>query len=723
MDAEPTLITPIRDLLPEFRELPGSVPSAAQPALAPGFPSLPGVVSAGVPSPLPVTRSLVGVVPRWRSGCYLARFEPDPGSVPLIPWPKAEGAFRIESPDVGTLVATGDLYRVEAFAAFDDVFGVLPATTGDSQGVAVLPVFPRDRYHAYLRIMPDERDAAQRGGWAVGCAVHRIRDAGFQTWDPPDQVTLFPRLGGGEDSPSAGGQAVAPVADLSFDVLDASDTCLGRLDLHWLSPFFREAVVEIDAEEGLPTPMDNGSGETWATVFARAGWRVRVETGRLEVPTPPSGRWTLAELHDALLRSRTESDLDAEWRYHVSVVRHFADAESPLGIAFDHESMDLNGVPREGVAVNAGARLPSEARYGDYAGALVHERPDLLFHVSVHEVAHAMGLYHNHVGFGLTEQIEALAGDSPFRRLSPDDLEPRFVADDVFRLRHLPDIQVRPGGSDFETLGLVENRAAAMDQVAGLHLPKSRAELEGGMDLELEVVQAELPTGSPLRVNFHVVNRGDRPLSVPPRLSLATPFVRGWVIGPDGVENEFRSLFKAVWAEGSMRLLPAGRLAGSMTLLRGRRGALLARPGRHTLWVEVGWSGQGRHWGVRRRLRFEVAPLRGASEDRASRRLVGTPETLGYLVLGRGSSFRAGELAVDHALEASGLRPHFAFIKAKALAAAGADRPADWTRVRELLGAEDLWQVLNRRERMKAEHLLKCAEAGFAGGAAGTTPA
>lgn len=513
-------------------------------------------------------------------------------------------------------------------------------------------------------------------------------------------------------APGPGG---ATRTELLFDVLDAFGFRVGRLDLHWLSPFFREAVVEVDAEEGLPTPADNGSGETWATVFARAGWRLRVETGQLEVATPPNGRWTLAELHDALLRSRTETDLDSEWRYHVSVVRHFDDVESPLGIAFDHEAMDLNGVPREGVAVNAGARLPSEARYGDYAGALVHERPDLLFHISVHEIAHAMGLYHNHVGFGLTEQIDALAEASTSGRLSPDDLEPRFVADDVFRLRHLPDIQVRPGGSDFETLGLVEDRDVAMDQVAGLHLPRARVELEGGMDLELEVVRADLPPGSPLRVDFNLVNRADRPLAVPPRLSLATPFVRGWVVGPDGVENEFRSLFKALWAEGAVRLPPAGRLAGSMTLLRGQRGALLARPGPHTLWVEVGWSRQGRPWGVRQRLGFVVVPPRGPAEDRASRRLVRTPETLGYLVLGRGSSFQAGEQAVDHALEAPGLRPHFAYIKAKALAGTAAGSPSDWTRVRELLGAGDPWRVLNRWERVKAGNLLKFAEAGFAG--------
>lgn len=716
MDAEPTLITPIGDLLPELRELPGSVSPAAQPALDPGFPPLPPVVAAARPSLVPLARTAAVGGSEWRAGCYLARFEPDPASPAGFTWPQAEGTFRIESPTPSALVATGDLYRVDAFSTPEVGGGLLVAPPEGDQGVVSLPVFRRDRYHSYLRVLPGDGDPAQGARWAVGCAVHRIRHVGFQTWDPPDRVTLLSRMGGVGESWSSRGQAVSSRPDLSFDVVDALGLRLGRLDLLWLSPFFREAVVEVDAEEGLPTPLDNGSGETWATVFARAGWRVRAEAGRLEAPTPPSGRWTLAELHDALLRSRAETNLDAEWRYHVSVVQHFADVESPLGIAFDHEAMDLNGVPREGVALNAGARLPTEERYGDYAGALLHERPDLFFHVGVHEVAHAMGLYHNHVGFGLTEQIDALAAASPYGRLRPDDLELRFVADDVFRLRHLPDIQVRPGGSDFETLGLVEDRDVAMEQVAGLHLPRTRAEFEVGMELGVEVVQTELATGAPLRVDFTLVNRSDRPLAVPPRLSLATPFVRGWVVGPDGVENEFRSLFKSVWAEGAVRLPPTGSLAGSMTLLRGRRGALLARPGPHTLWVEVHWSGQGRPWGVRQRARFAVVPPRGVTEERASRRLVGTPETLGYLVLGRGPSFRAGERAVDGALEVPGLRPHFAFIKAKALAATAASEPSHWIQVRELLGEGDPSRVLSRREQVRAAGLLGSARAGVAGG-------
>lgn len=720
----------MRDLLPDLVSPGGLISPASQTALPPGFPPLPALPETSL-TPLPdfATRHEYRITPpaapRLREGCHLIAFHPVHPNTHA--WPSAVGTLRWEQVDTHAVVASGDLYRADhpLDPSASPSISELPGF-GNHEAGHPIPSFPRDRYHAYFQIgsrsvlspLALPFAASPSASVAFAGSIHHLRSLDAHAWSP-GEPTLFHPVSIAPASPSHDG-----LCDRAkFYLTDATGTPLGELHVRWISPFFRDAVVEIDTEPGLPAPVDNATHESWETVFARVGWRLRTESGALKVPTPPSGRWSYAELHDAMLRSRSGSELDDEWRYHVSVVRSLADPDAPLGIAFDHEAMDLNGIPREGVALYAGARLPSDPIYGRYAGRIIAECPDLLFQIAIHEVGHAMGLYHNHVGFGIMDQVDDLAAHSPHGSLTAASLEPRFAATDIFRLRHLPDIQVRPGGTEFETTGLVEDRNDAHDYLDARHPPAIRAHPSESLRLHLALPLAAVPVGAPIRVDFHLVNRSQAHIEIPSRLGLGTPFVHGWITGPDGSENDFRSLFKPIAVTPMSRTRPGMAVAGSLTLLRGNRGALTARPGRHTLWIEIAWTHQGKSWCARQRVPLEVVAPKSIPEARASRRLLLTPQTLGYLVLGGSPAFTEGEAAIENALEVPQLHPHFAFIKAKAIAASPAREATDWNQVHRLLTSDHHAECLNRREREKARFWREIAAQHIARPAGNSWPA
>jgi hypothetical protein len=706
MDNGTTGIIPIREIADAIRSQPALLGPASQPALPVTFPELPELPVTTSPIPSFRTARAGGSfrpIPHLRSGCYAVRFVPDPRHPSPIEWPAAVGTLRLESLGPGRWVASGDLYRTDSVAPASSVLRMNTRSFASSN--RTIPVFPRSQYHAYLRlgaptapgIHPGSRSPIVPGLHFEG-SVHRLLHVDSPVWSPGENVIL--RFQG---SP---GIRPGNIDDRGvFEVCRGDGSQVhGMLHIDWVSEYFREATVEIDTEEGVPAPVSNGNGEDWSTVFGRIGWRIHVETGRLEAMPPTAGAWSMASLHHVMLQSRGGADLDVEWRYHVTAVHFFAGNGTPLGIAFDHESGDLNGIPREGVALAAGARLPSLPIYGPYAGKRMADCPDLYFQVALHEVGHAMGLYHNRIGHGVMEQIDDRAV-STGTHLTRESLLPRFDPDDIYRLRHLPDIYVRPGGTDWETSDLTDDRNEAHGFAVHPGSSPARHDSDRSWELRLSTVNPSLPLGAPVRVDLELRNVGARPRWAPGRLSLATPFVKGWVVGPDGSEHAFRSLFKSFWIDSGSEVAAGETRQGSITLLRGWRGALFHRPGQHEVWLEVEWSEAGEIHCARQRMKIDVQPSATREEARAARRLLTTPATLGCLVIGASPAFKAGEIALDAALQVDRLRPHVAYIRARSLADSLPRQSEVRNVIVDLLTPVEHHEVLNRSERHKAASL------------------
>jgi hypothetical protein len=70
-------------------------------------------------------------------------------------------------------------------------------------------------------------------------------------------------------------------------VRDAEGEVIGELTAGWVAAHWRSAIVEIDCVPAAPFPRDNGAGATWLTIFADAGWDVRVVESDRNVPEPP----------------------------------------------------------------------------------------------------------------------------------------------------------------------------------------------------------------------------------------------------------------------------------------------------------------------------------------------------------------------------------------------------------------------------------------------------
>jgi hypothetical protein len=613
-------------------------------------------------------------------------YTPTTGDLPA----KYDGTLRVEASSE-RMVASGDLYaRKFDFDAVDFFPGPEPQ--------AGIPILPIDSYRYYLRVT---RISDTGSGFSLAFEALRFSAEPVQLLDGSNSRWLMEGALTAMMAPELA-PAGFPSPELYFggDVANAAGATIGRLTMGFVSPFLRKATVEIDRVPVAELPLDNGAGASWRTILNKLGWDISVFVSDSNVEEPSGESWNRAEAHAAMEVKREQTDLNAEWRYHVLAVRRI-DKQNPAS-ATQFEL--LNGergfmydeggrLPREGFMVASHWLLPDEEAWGLVRGMRAGTTVTY-FRTAVHEMGHAMGLEHNDADNGFMNTTEIIAENSleasatPF----PKNILWSFASDDEHRLRHWPDLIVRPGGRGPK---------------AGESSPVSPFESDRHK-LNVTPVLPAVPLGAPVRINLSLINVTDKAVDSPSSLSLNSGFVRGHVVDPSGAVRTFSPLALNE-SQATRDLAPGKAIEDGLTLFQGRQGELFPMPGAYRIVVEVTWRGRAED--VKNKLTFIVSGAASitvtAAVDghhaEAAHRVLKTADVLLTVALG-GDHLKEGIEAIRTALKNDVLRPHFAYIEAKRLATRFFKRKPDLKAAADLI---DETTVMSPAEFRKAVRMVE----------------
>ncbi|MCU9947742.1 hypothetical protein [Pseudomonas sp. PDM13] len=632
------------------------------------------------------------IVPPLRSirpGCWLLNYKPT--GAPLVSY---DGTLRVESHSAGR-TASGDLYQRPTIflplpiASPIPLLGSRPETSlkpillAGPNPASGIPILSRSRYRYYIRVTSLPENFYLGNSFNLGFELWRFTAP--NSWALDSKLTTqMVRMAGPAGYPSPSDYAEG-------DVKNAANAVIGRMTMGWLSSYYRRCTVEIDTVSGSEQPTNSGLGHTWQTVMDAVGWQVAVNLSDTNVAEASGNSWSDAEMHAAMLARRAVVNLDTEWRYHVLAVKNID--STPRGIMYDNGGTDSNNVPREGIGI--ASHWTIAAGWGTVSGKRFGTAAAPYFRTAVHEIGHAMGLYHNSADFGFmcTSDVIAAAGTpaTPF----PSNIQWSFHPDNLKQLRHYPDPFVRPGSVAFGSA------STAMPSITPTDL---EAEVLG-LDLDVTPLLGEVPLGAPVRVGIALVNRGDQPVRVPANLSLKSDFVSGSVTDPAGTPRSYRTLVHCVEDQPYALLQPGERISESMTLMRGAEGALFGVPGVHEVKVEVHWEIDGMVAHAAGSATVMVTAAVEARHAEAAHRVLSTPDAHLVLAIG-GDHLTEGLDAIQAALDSPVLKPHFAAIAAKRLAKRFHKRKADPKNASALL---DYDTVMSDAERSKLTTLISDA--------------
>jgi hypothetical protein len=608
-----------------------------------------------------------------RCGCYLVNYNTLAG----ITSETFDGTLRVECNRNG-LSASGDLYQRQTGGR-----GPNPA-----QGI---PILARADYRYYLSVTRVPESLAPGNSFTFGFKRWRFNRATANTphsWTDEGHFTaLMYWLPASAGYPSSRDY-------LEGEVKDNDGTPVGRLTMGWVSSYLRKATIEIDRVAEAQSPLDNGAGVNWRDVGDSVDWDITVDRSDSNVAEPSDGFWSDAECHEKMLALRDRNNLDAEWRYHILCVRRLDSTER--GLMYDYAASDSDKVPREGCAISSHWPIPKRKRWGTVKGMRFGMATAPYFRTAVHEIGHAMGLYHNYADNGyMCSTPDILDSRNPHSPVFPNNILWTYNAEDAKRLRHLPDIQVRPGGTPFST-DYPKRHVVPMDRV----------------ELAVSPLLKEVPLGAPVRVKLRLAACGDALVEVPSAISLGSGCVRGYVTDSDGAVRTFSPL---VLSEDKMRVkvLHKGEsVTDSLTLLRGAQKALFPVGGDYTIRVEVRWDVGGVEVAAAGETTVTVTPAADSAHAEAARMVLETPDTLLTLVIG-GTHLKDGIAAIRVALANPVLQPHFAYVEAKRLAT---ERNPDLKAAADLI---DDAAVLSRAEiKTAATFVKKCEDPASAQGLA-----
>ena len=389
---------------------------------------------------------------------------------------------------------------------------------------------------------------------------------------------------------------------------------------------------------------------------------------------------------------RDAINLDIEWRYHIICARRLNATER--GIMYNNGATDSNNVPREAVGISSHWIIPDDDTWGLVRGMRFGTATSPYFRTALHEVGHAMGLYHNTFDFGIMNTTDVISATATPPVPFPNNIKWSHAPDDQKRLRHFPDIWVRPGGTPF---GLTFSTAPIS--------PDDMTITPEGLELQVSPQLETVPIGAPVRINFELVNKTNTPIEVPASLDMKMGHVSGMVINPSEVVRKFSPLVLCVDDEKTIFLETGQTLKDSVTLLRGGQGALFPSTGLHRIIVEISWVKDGIPAHISGETTVMVMPPVDEAHSKAPRKILSTPDTLLTLALG-GDYLEEGIKAIQIGIENPVLKPHFAFVEAKQLGSRFGKRKADLKACAKLL---DKTTVMSPSEIRRATKSCKIA--------------
>lgn len=628
-----------------------------------------------VPGPILKFKSL-------KCGCYLINYTPKVGK--LLTY---DGTLRIECDSSRT--TSGDLYqRPIIYYPKPTILGkppvlipiLLPAPN-PSSGIPILPI---KRYRYYLRVTDILEGLTAGNSFNLGFEMYRFTAP--NSWA---NEGIFKASMSWKTAPSG-----YPSSSnyLEGDVKDSAGTVVGRLTMGWVSKYLRKATVEIDRVSVSEAPLNNGSGINWKAVGDAIDWELTVDVSDSDIVEPSGESWSDAEMHKVMLAKRDSSNLDATWIYHILAVRRLDSTER--GIMYDAGATDSNNVPREGIGISSHWIIPKTAEWGTVKGMRFGTAAAPYFRTAVHEIGHAMGLFHNTIDNGFMNTTDVISASCP--STFPACIKWAYADNDKKKLRHYPDIFVRPGGTAFGTASPATPSISPTDTAVEI----------SGLELRVTPLLKSIPLGAPVRVGIELFNSGSEPQVAPTSLNFDSGLVKGKVIDPSGNEKTFKPLILCV-DKSPEGVLEAGQsVKSSLTLLRGGQGALFAASGVHRIVVEVEWEIAGLVASIAGETSVIVTSPVDEDHAKAALDVLSSPDSMLALVL-HGDHMTDGLDAIQFALKNPVLRPHFAFIEARRLAERFETRQPDFQAAAKLIDDE---AVMSPSEINRAAQLFAKAK-------------
>jgi hypothetical protein len=596
----------------------------------------------------------------FRDGCYVLTYRAS-GLTSF------EGTLRVDraAPDGGpdNIIVSGDLYTKPPVLNPSPVAGDTPAGGDEPRSVAAaasavelagaipipplfrprIPIFPRARYHSYLKVTSVSVPKIVLG--SARCKVTLVVEQFNYTQPPAGQFKgSFPST----PSRTVTIELERKPAPFPFSLtggpyfegsLIEGGIDKGPVTLAWVSPFFRRATLEIDTLTGAvppaPVPASGGGTEFFDTIYAKHGWQLTVVSDQTGIAVPtgvnPKDCWSSANLHALMLAQRNPAtDLDKEWRVHMIVVP--AKLGCGRGVMYDQI-----GVPREGCASfsNDGYPTSDSSNFGTAANQMQLNVPRAFLRSATHEVTHTFNQIH---------QEQETAADNSIMTTTPSVADvlggPTTGAPGVFpdqinlavnttvrhHLNHMPDPVIRPGGWPFASW-FGGNVPQASDRA---HFAPSELELVVGCDAE------RLVLGQPLDLRWTMTNNSNQALYTPNDVSVEGLFASITVTDAEGRQEQVRPFVIACDTVKLAALAPGGSVSASTKLFWSSAGFAFERPGRYVVTVTVSWSASGVPVGLDGSVDVFVEYPTTDADNRAAA-LVLHPEVGKWVALGGGA--------------------------------------------------------------------------------------